>query len=735
MISGNKAKIFSMLFALGLSLGSLFSHTQAYPSSFNYEAETLNTSIGQVQYYGGDQPYTVMKGDVATASAGYLTYGPYSTNELPFTPYRVTFKIRILSGSALPVARLELFNYGNELLTERELNQSDFTSLGEFENISLDFIRPDIGSMEYRVWFYDNADVELDKITTTKLSSSSSEIYESEDLFRNIGNKINDATASGGKAVKVLSSAGAGYMQYGPYTARQQYNNAFQATFKLKTSDNSSSSEIARVECYNSHGAGEWSYKSIKGTDFTANDTYQEFNVNFSRNNEGTMEYRVFVFGLADITADKVEVNKITQNTMAYQSEDLPSAVGTIVSDQDAYNGQARLAQSNDIGYLQYGPYTLEQTYGDNYQAVFRLKTNNINSNSYIARIEALNHNGTGEWIFRNIKASDFAKANNFEDFSLDFSRTNNGSMEYRVYIIGNSDNITLTSDMVTVYKKVNSDWVFEAEQSPSNVGNIVLEQAASNGKARQATKLSNSEGFMVYGPYTDDLPHDKSYQAVFRMKTATVQSEANFARIEFVNPGGNALPVTKIIKGTDFVERNTWYDFPITFARRSGGSVELRVWFYDQADIFVDKITVTEFSNQEIVYEAENNNLGLGSAIADSMAGNGIAIKSLSASGAGYVIYGPYTVDQTTGNYQATFSVKCSNCDLSGSNMVRLEAYNQGGTGNMVWQNLNNDSLKSTYRNFTLNFYRTGEGTMEYRVYTYGNADIIIDKITVKKI
>jgi hypothetical protein len=590
--------------------------------------------------------------------------------------------------------------------------------------------------MEYRIWFYDTADVEVDWVKVKEITTSGDYMtFQSEKLRRSIGNVIDDTSASEEKAVQATVSDGTGYMQYGPYTAFQTANNTYKAIFRLKTSDNTNGNVIARIDVNNSNGSGVWNYRDLKGTDFAENDTYQNFSLIFNRLNEGTIEFRIYTYGLVDLTSDYARVEVATESANTYESEDLSSAVGSVAADTDASNELARQALPTDIGYLQYGPHTIEQASGNSYKAVFRLSTTNNSSNAPVARIEAYNFNGNGKWRYRIIKANDFARTYNYEDFSIDFTRTTQGSMEYRVYVYGNSIGATINSDNVQVYKKNDSEWVYESEDGYSNIGRVILDSTASNSKAREATFSTDRSGYVVYGPYSDDQPAGNVYTATFRLKSRSNNRNDDVARIEVYNPSDPSSYVAKNIKGIDFSSTNIWQDFSINFARQQGGTLEFRVYSYGIADILSDKVTVANFSSDLITYQAENQLRSVGAVISDATADGGSSVLADSGNGQGYMSYGPYTVDQPRGNYQVQFRLKKEVSVSTYTPLVRIEIVNQNGNGTYVWKDLTSRDLKSDYNDFSLYFYRTGEGSMEYRVYFYDALDVTLDKITVSKI
>jgi len=326
---------------------------------------------------------------------------------------------------------------------------------------------------------------------------------------------------------------------------------------------------------------------------------------------------------------------------------------------------------------------------------------------------------------------------------------------------------VSLKVDKVDVFQiqENQNNWKYESEFGPFNIGRQVLDFDASNEMAREATVTSDNMGYIVYGPYTDNQPENAVYTATFRLKTRDNGVQGSVARIDVNNPGGTSQYVYRNIKGVDFNANNEWQSFDLKFNKQTGGTMEFRVWFYDTADILSDYVEVSPFDANEVVYEAEN--LFTGSAanvIADANASGGEVVKAEMIPGLGQVlpnasfcprplgyiykisddfceyngshvvVYGPYTVDQAQGNYEVTFRIKRADTG-SGNMLASIDVFNPGGSGQYVYKNLTQQDFGTDYTDVTLNYYRTGDGVMEYRLFYNNITDVYIDNITVKKI
>lgn len=119
------------------------------------------------------------------------------------------------------------------------------------------------------------------------------------------GAQITDSTAQGGGAYKMTPGAGETFAWV--YSSEFYANTNFVGYFRLKTSSNASSAEVARITVK----SGDYEYPaiSIKGTDFTSANAYQEFAFPFtSPANDEFLFFEVWRSGSADITFDAVTI-------------------------------------------------------------------------------------------------------------------------------------------------------------------------------------------------------------------------------------------------------------------------------------------------------------------------------------------------------------------------------------------------------------------------------------------
>lgn len=170
-------------------------------------------------------------------------------------------------------------------------------------------------------------EVDLDTITATLSSLSATDrspgsgvqtmafsnehwAWEGEDLLHQVGEEVDDEDALNGKTWRGMTGThGAGFW-YGPYTYDLRPGHAYRAYFRLKTNDVLTSNEVAMLDVVDGAGTRLLGLRRLRGTDFRAADTYQEFPVDFNYTSVGSagLEFRTAFRSTADLYLDRVLV-------------------------------------------------------------------------------------------------------------------------------------------------------------------------------------------------------------------------------------------------------------------------------------------------------------------------------------------------------------------------------------------------------------------------------------------
>ncbi|MGE5250986.1 MAG: CAP domain-containing protein [Bacteroidota bacterium] len=121
------------------------------------------------------------------------------------------------------------------------------------------------------------------------------------------GERVNDPAARGGTAYRLYPGDGESAAWVWDTTFIK--DTPMTAYFRLKVNNNTSDGEVARISI--NGGGKEYGPLSLRGTDFTAPDKYQEFPLNFTFNTDPDNVFLIFNFwrsGDADLYVDAVTI-------------------------------------------------------------------------------------------------------------------------------------------------------------------------------------------------------------------------------------------------------------------------------------------------------------------------------------------------------------------------------------------------------------------------------------------
>ena len=132
--------------------------------------------------------------------------------------------------------------------------------------------------------------------------------WEGEDLYHQSGEVVTDTDALNGQAWRGLAGTHSAGTWYGPYTYDLPPGHAYRAYFRLKTNNVTTTAEVAMLDVVDNAGDRVLGLRRLRGTDFRAADTYQEFPVDFDYTDAGTsgLEFRTAYRATADLYLDRV---------------------------------------------------------------------------------------------------------------------------------------------------------------------------------------------------------------------------------------------------------------------------------------------------------------------------------------------------------------------------------------------------------------------------------------------
>ncbi len=138
-------------------------------------------------------------------------------------------------------------------------------------------------------------------------SWSADDLFDTFTLWWGNGGRVNDAAAWGGTAYRLYPGNGESFAWV--WTTDFIKDVPLVAYVRLKVNDNTSSAEVARISVKG--GGTEYGPRSLKGTDFTAANQYQEFAIPFTYNTNPNDLFLMFNFwrsGSADVYVDAVTI-------------------------------------------------------------------------------------------------------------------------------------------------------------------------------------------------------------------------------------------------------------------------------------------------------------------------------------------------------------------------------------------------------------------------------------------
>ena len=142
------------------------------------------------------------------------------------------------------------------------------------------------------------------------------------------------------------------------------------------------------------------------------------------------------------------------------------------------------------------------------------------------------------------------------------------------------------------------ADWAWEGENLTREqvggqpVGRVVSDATALNGSAMQAAVASDPAGSWSGADITLPAPHQ--YRAYFRVKAGDHTLATEVARLEVL--GNGTLIGVHRLYGADFRATGLYQEFHVDFDYQAANPLIFRLTFQDAADIWLDRIMVTEY-------------------------------------------------------------------------------------------------------------------------------------------
>ena len=144
----------------------------------------------------------------------------------------------------------------------------------------------------------------------------------------------------------------------------------------------------------------------------------------------------------------------------------------------------------------------------------------------------------------------------------------------------------------------VNYYWKhFEAEEmmSTPRYGDDVTDEDASNGKARFVSRNAEKNRHVLFGPYHVYPPGE--YTTTFYLKVLNV-TPGEIALIDVVDawaskPDKMVILDSRKIDSSHFPDEGEYFPFTLSFSIKENRSLDFRVMFLGNADLYIDRIEV----------------------------------------------------------------------------------------------------------------------------------------------
>ena len=261
----------------------------------------------------------------------------------------------------------------------------------------------------------------------------------------------------------------------------------YTATFSLKLENPEVNEVVSGIYVESLNNDQRWYSKEIYVSDFE-NSKYNDFELEFkvTKDNTKVMPW-VYYNGQATLYLDEINIEKTNKNEvfsldsyemLVFEEDELWRKAWNVVDDEMATNKKAVYVEEwkDEANHIAFGPYS-EKELPWNHKAAFKIKTSDNKNENIVAKLEVFNENWN--WVNKSvtIRWVDFEENNKYQNFELEFNRTDKWSMEYRVYYYGVTN---LSLDNITIIWPTLESFESEEEKEEDNneeVGEEVVEE------------------------------------------------------------------------------------------------------------------------------------------------------------------------------------------------------------------------------------------------------------------
>jgi hypothetical protein len=381
-------------------------------------------------------------------------------------PFAATFRLETSSiASSNDLVNVDVCYNAGTVLQSMTIKANDFAAPNAWQDFKISFIAPKgmTYGLEFRVRNLNNglADVYADYISIERQWNASSVYFEAAYGKQVTGSswlKVIDSSSISGTVVKASSSSSNGAWLYGPYIRQDSQGGSmlgkpYTANLRLKVSLNTSPNNVAYIDVCCNASATIIQSRTLKASDFSSPNTWQDFQLSFVTPNTMTagLEFRAKNLnnGVADLCVDYINVSSRWNVSTAYAegayNKQRFGSSWSNANDPSSWSGivMKAAASAPNSGCL-YGPYissdwNTRSMLSKSYVASFRLKVSSNLPTDNVVRVDVCYDAGTVLQLM-NIKASDFASSNTWQDFQLTFATPSylTYGLEFRVINLNN---------------------------------------------------------------------------------------------------------------------------------------------------------------------------------------------------------------------------------------------------------------------------------------------------------
>lgn len=539
-------------------------------------------------------------------SSGYLNFGPYDTS-LSTGKWTATWSMKIDNNISddHKIVRLEVFDAdAKKIINYRDISRQQFIQANQFQDFNVEFQYINQNhKLEFRTYWYDSANVHLQKILTTQAASvpymKSWNISTDPAIGHNIG-RIDESGWSANTTQDIP-----GFLSFGPYESGLN-TGVWTTTWTMKIDNNTADNlNVVRLEVFDAEDGSIVASKNISRQQFFAANHLQDFSLQFTNVIAGhRLEFRTYWYGSAYIQLNNLVTNnvKAIDSTKTWSMTD--SAIGHNTGRTDGTGWSANTLQDKP-NYLSFGPYQSGLNPGL-WKTSWSMKIdNNYADNAKVVRLEVFDIDTNEILAYRDINRQQFNQSNQFQEFVIQFLHLNpSDRLEFRAFWYGNA---YINLNGVSLKPIVSSDY--------SKTWNVVGPAIGhNNGRADgvgwSANGTQDSPGFLSFGPYETGLSAGE-WTNTWTMKIDNNTADnTNVVRLEVFDTEDGSILASKDISRQQFMGANHFQDFSLQFTNvNPGHRLEFRTYWYGAAYIQLKNLVIQKVNLGKIAFKYDRSN------------------------------------------------------------------------------------------------------------------------------